>query len=379
MDDRQLRTRLPPTGTNANANKGKTESSGSEEENPWKDLETASVASAAEPSKACPRPHDSTSSKGLKPAIAEALPLAAGSAAEPTDELLLRRAELTGLQQRTPNSSTLHQQARDFLNAKIQDFSQHQAGPVQSDPVDSYDWPTWREYVATLAAAEQIIGTKGITAVRVEQIEGVKDPNRGGERRVDIVLYNADGKFSRLHPGSKRANDAQLIQGNWSSFGAPEPNAKSSSAADPENIESASRQYHEPPLVLTREFAAQIPQHHRIGRVEMFSKLQRLRKEYPLELTQSTIDDFPWWLWIPNTGRVRDKVIGSGIERIALVQTSTDRHTGAITSARFLVVHTDQTALLLNAYHDPRSREPYSIEILEPDSSKYKWWVNWKP
>ena len=351
----------------------------------------SSDACAAEPSKACqqalperslcpcPKPNESASSSGLELAIAEARPSTAASAAEPTDKLLLCSADLTGLQQRTQKSTKLHQQAREFLNAKIQDFSPLQEGSVHSHPVDSCDWPTWREYVATLAAAEQIIGTKGITAVRVEQIEGVKDPNRGGDRRVDIVLYNADGKFSRLHPGSKRANDAQLIQGNWSSFGAPEPNAKSSSAADPENIESASRQYHEPPLVLTREFAAQIPQHHRIGRVEMFSKLQRLRKEYPLELTQSTIDDFPWWLWIPNTGRVQDEVIGCGIERIALVQTTTDKHTDATTSARFLIVHTDKTALLLNAVHGAGHRAPYYIDILEPDSSNYDWWVNWKP
>ena len=131
-------------------------------------------------------------------------------------------------------------------------------------------------------------------------------------------------------------------------------------------------------LVLTREFAAQIPQHHRIGRAEMFSKLQRLRTVYPLELTQATIDDFPWWLWLPNTGRVRDEVIGCGIERIALVQTTTDKHTDAITSARFLIVHTDKTALLLNAFHAPGLRSPCYIENLEPDSCKYDWWVNWR-
>ena len=302
----------------------------------------------------------------------------AARAAEPTDNLLLCSADLTGLKQRTQNINKLHQQARAFLNAKIQAFGPFQEGPVQSQPVDSQDWPTWKEYVATLDAAEMIIGTKGIIAVCVEQIEGIKDPNRGGNRRVDIVLYNADGKFSRLHPGSKRAQDAQLTQGSWSSIGAPEPDAKSSFAADPDKIESASRQYHEPPLLYTREFAAQIPQNHRIGRAEMFSKLQRLRKVYPLELTQATIDDFPWWLWLPNTGRVRDDVIGCGIERIALVETTTDEHTHAITSARFLIVHTDKTALLLNAFHAPGLRSPYYIAILEPDSSNYNWWVNWR-
>ena len=130
--------------------------------------------------------------------------------------------------------------------------------------------------------------------------------------------------------------------------------------------------------MLTREVAEQIPQNHCIGRREMFSKLQELTSAYPLDLTHVTLDVFPWWLWIPNTGNVRDEVIGCGIERIALVQTTTDKHTDATTSARFLIVHTDKTALLLNAFHAPGFRSPCYIENLEPDSSNYDWWVNWR-
>ena len=315
-------------------------------------------------------------------AIVEAAPASAASAAEPSDNLLLRRADLTGLRQRRPDLlRQLHEQAREFMNAKIQAFSPHQEGRVQSQPVDTNDWSTWKEYVASHAAAESIFGTQGIKAIHIEQIDGVRDPNRGGQRRVDIVVYNADGQFFRLHPGSKPKNDAQLQQGNWSVFGASEPNAESSGAAEPRvtdtgSIEPASRQYHEPPRVLTREVAAQIPQNHCIGRREMFSKLQGLSSAYPLELTHVTLDVFPWWLWIPNTGRVRDEVIGCGIERIALVETTTDEHTHAITSARFLIVHTDQTALLLSAFDDTGRRTPYHIETLVHGSPNYNRWVN---
>ena len=332
----------------------------------------ASAASAAEPSENLP-------------AIVEAAPASAASAAEPSDNLLLRRADLTGLQQRrTDRLRQLHEQARSFLNAKIQDFVPHQEGHVQSQPVDTNDWATWKEYVASHPDAERIVGTQGIKAIHIEQIDGVKDPNRGGQRRVDIVVYNADGQFFRLHPGSKSNNNAQLKQGNWSHSGASEPNAESSGAAEPRvtdtgSIESASRQYHEPPRVLTREWAAQIPQNHCIGRREMFSKLQVLSSAYPLELTHVTLDVFPWWLWIPNTGNVRDEVIGCGIERIALVETTTDEHTHAITSARFLIVHTDQTALLLSASDYPGRRTPYHIEFLVRGSPNYNGWVNWTP
>ena len=318
-------------------------------------------------------------------AIGAAAPASAASAAEPSDNLLLRRADLTGLRQHRPDQlRQLHEQARGFLNAKILAFSPHQEGRVQSQPVDTNDWSTWKEYVASHAAAESIFGTQGIKAIHIEQIDGVKDPNRGGQRRVDIVVYNADGQFFRLHPGSKKKSDAQLKQGTWSYFGASEPNADSSGAAEPRvtdtgSIVSASRQYHEPPQMLTRELAEQIPQNHCIGRREMFSKLQGLSSAYPLDLTHVTQDVFPWWLWIPNIGRVRDEVIGCGIERIALVETISKRSTQAITSARFLIVHTDQTALLLSASDDHDRHTPYHVEVLEPGSPNYNWWVNWSP
>ena len=327
-------------------------------------------ASAAEPSQ-----HDADL------AIAEAAPASAASAAEPSDNLLLRTADLAGLRQRElEQREQLHDQAREFLSVKILAFTPHQEGVAQSQAVDTKDWPTWKEYVASHAKAQSICGTQGIKAIHIEQIDGVPDPNRGGQRRVDIVVYNADGQFFRLHPGSKIRDDAKLKQGCWSHSGASEPNAESSGAAEPRvtdtgSIGSASRQYHEPPRVLTQEWAALLPQNHRVSRSQMFSKLQDLSSEYPLDLTQVTLDVFPWWLWIPNTGNVRDSVIGCGIQRISLVETTRDRRTHAITGARFLIVHTDLTALLLSAGR----RTANTIEILEQGSPDYSYWVNWEP
>ena len=343
----------------------------------------ASAASAAEPSDKLLLQAAASSQHDADPAIGEAAPASVASAAEPSDNLLLRRAELTGLRQtRSNRKRELHDIARDVLTTKIRAFTPHQDTVVQSQPVDTIEWPTWKEYVASHAKAETIVGTQGIKAINIEQIDGVKDPNRGGQRRVDIVVYNADGQFFRLHPGSKPSNDAALQTGNWNVFGASEPNAESSGAAEPgvadtQSIASASRQYQERPQVLTWELAEQIPQNHRIGRTAMFRKLQALPSEYPLELTNATLDVFPWWLWIPNIGTVRDEVIGSGIERIALVETTRNRRTDAITSAQFVIQRTDQTALLLSAtdVQDGR-RTPYRVQTLVEDSPGYNWWVS---
>ena len=110
--------------------------------------------------------------------------------------------------------------------------------------------------------------------------------------------------------------------------------------------------------------------------------LQRLPAGRPLELTQATIEVFPWWLWLPTIGPISNEVIGDGIERIALAQTWRDRtteRTGYLGNAKFLIAHTDKTAVLLNAAHGERHRSPYWFEDLEKDSDNYNWWVNWKP
>eukprot|EP00974_Lingulodinium_polyedra_P111613 10794872-Lingulodinium_polyedra.AAC.1 len=110
----------------------------------------------------------------------------------------------------------------------------------------------------------------------------------------------------------------------------------------------------------------------------MFDMLQKVPADRPLELTQASVVVFPWWLWLPTIGPIRDDVIGVGIERVALVQTWAER-TGYVSGARFLLVHTDKKALLLNAFHGEGRRSPYYHEVLETDSDIYNWWVNWKP
>ena len=189
---------------------------------------------------------------------------------------------------------------------------------------------------------------------------------------MDIVVYNADGKHYRLHPGSKRRNDAQPIKCK-TIIGAAEPNVHKEAS-----IEPAAHTYRKAPLVFTRHDAEKIPQIDRIGRRKMFDLLQRVPASRPLELTQAFIVVFPWWLWVPTVGAIRDEVIGIGIERIALMQTWAEP-TGYVCGARFLIVHTDKTALLLNAFHGEGRRSPYYHEVLETNSDIYNWWMNWKP
>ena len=78
------------------------------------------------------------------------------------------------------------------------------AGPNSSMDSNLEHLFPWRSYVACHEDAHAIIGS-GIALAMAEFIEGTKDPNRGGQPRLDFVLHRTDGTYCRLHPGSKNA------------------------------------------------------------------------------------------------------------------------------------------------------------------------------
>ena len=305
-----------------------------------------------------------TASGSARETLQYLLEPADASAAEPSARVLFGIKDLERLQKQRLNPEFLHEQARSTLNAKILNFRQNNSAQAEYHSVTTQEWLTWKEYIASLPrlVAAGIVGSTGVIAIGFEQIEGTKDGNRGGDLRVDIVLQNADGEYWRLHPGNRRRDDAKPRV--FKKCIAPGlPNVPS--------ISPASQTYRSATGVFTRDDAEIIPQIDRFGRREMFRKLQNLPASRPLELTQTALENFPWRLWISNISDLRDEVIGAGIERIALMQTSAES-SGCVTMARFLIVHADKTALLLTA-----TPKVYSVEHLQSNSDDYNWWVNW--
>ena len=98
----------------------------------------------------------------------------------------------------------LRQLARDALNA-ITD-----AGPHSGIDAHLDSWLPWRSYLASHDNAIQIIGA-GVTQAKAEFIEGTTDPNRGGQPRLDFVIYRSDDTFCRIHPGTNKRNDAKPL------------------------------------------------------------------------------------------------------------------------------------------------------------------------
>ena len=295
------------------------------------------------------------------------------SAAEPSAKVLLGIAELQRLQQGGVAKGKLHKEARNFLNEKSRFFAESPENHVRSLPIDADKWPRWREYIAFHKDAARLVGSNGIVAISIEEIEGTSDANRSGSPRVDIVVYNKDGFCYRLHPGNRPSNDAQLIA--WKTVGGAHEPAVCQGVA----VETASEAYRWPPEEYTREYVASVPQVDRMGKKQMFAKLQNLPLGRPLELTKATLEVFPWWLWVPTIGRDANKVIGDGIERVALMQTWTATEDQSDwNGASFLFVHKDRTAVLLTAKSDGRDRISYRCKELPVGSRDYNWWVNWR-
>ena len=67
----------------------------------------------------------------------------------------------------------------------------------------------WRHYIARHAECQRIVGS-GIVRAYLEFLPEIRDPNRGGQLRLDYVFENLEGVRCQLHPGGK-SKDAKPI------------------------------------------------------------------------------------------------------------------------------------------------------------------------
>ena len=61
---------------------------------------------------------------------------------------------------------------------------------------------SWKHYVARHPDWKRIVGT-GITKAQLRFLSEIRDPNRGGQLRLDYVFENLEGVRCQLHPGNK--------------------------------------------------------------------------------------------------------------------------------------------------------------------------------
>ena len=186
----------------------------------------------------------------------------------------------------------LHTEARRHLN-EITDI----AGQDGADDVYYIgDSIRWKEYIAMHAQWQDIIGN-GIIAAHLERIHNTRDPNRQNKERVDYVFYRADNTFCRVHPGTKRKNDAQLY------------------FADTSTCYRAVQVHEVAPNPMTFKAAMQIPMQDKMGKAEAWRQLSQRDDDW-IDVTEH--DTFKWWLFLSNLGPNTPKAFGTGITSVQI-------------------------------------------------------------
>lgn len=276
-------------------------------------------------------------------ALPVAKPIAPGTAAD-GKPVLLRVEDIEPLQRATRLAAEFSTQknrqdiARSALESAIRDGC---ATPIPLDEL--FQGMGWREYIAWHKEARKIIG-EGVVDATAETIQGVKDPNRYGQLRIDFVVYRADGSYCRLHPGTKTASDAKV---RYFEAVATE-HARGSTATEHAGVGLAQHRWTSlPAMPFNMEAVATIPQSDRIGKEPAYAMLSQLSAG---RLPTDSDSFFPWWLFVANLGHKTEEVIDCGITAAELLP-SIDS-----TEVRLKFTRMDQSEINIGIYRSHHGR-----------------------
>ena len=184
----------------------------------------------------------------------------------------------------------------------------------------------------------QALGEPGAIVV-AEEVVRVPSANRPPSNRVDFFCYKVNGDVVRHHPGRSKAQDMKphcmplgslcfhmadaAQQGVGASLHAQPPKMVQSTtpgAAQPGASQPGVPQPGNPPvhLLATREDLEQLCVYD-IKCVNWRAVREALRALPPHDHTVNWSDGshFPWWVWIANTGALRD-VVNDGVAGVEL-------------------------------------------------------------
>ena len=162
----------------------------------------------------------------------------------------------------------------------------------------------------------------------IERINRVRDGNRPPKVRVDFFSYHADGCVVRYHPGATRSTtmtphrmppgsplfsiDCAREQGVGQALHLIPPGMVRANAA------GALQPGMPPPLLASREDLDLVcPYDAKMNSWSVVRDILRRTAEANQRIQWAEGEVFPWWLWLANTGRVRD-VVSQGVLAITL-------------------------------------------------------------
>ena len=170
----------------------------------------------------------------------------------------------------------------------------------------------WKSWLAQTASTN--FSDADVVGFTADSNENTRDANRPGRRRMDFCAHLADGSYWRFHPGKRSSGDAQppyfpsILQNDTGERGA---------------TEHAYQQWLTPGEtdIWTLHHSQAVPQTDFIGKDRAWEIISSLftQQAIPMHPTQIEITNgtlIPWSLWVCNLGRLRDRAIGNGIEKV---------------------------------------------------------------
>ena len=172
----------------------------------------------------------------------------------------------------------------------------------------------------------------------VESINGISDPNRGGDDRIDILVYHRSGGVTRHHPGSRPAQNAQphtipdgsrtynraiaQHQGVGAALHMYSPGLEGGLVAAAEHDAS--------PLLISAVDLAEInPVDSKLVNA---ASLRTALANLPPGETDWSREGFPWWVFMAGRGHKFQTMVSEGIIRVTGVSSDDGAHCMRVTT-----------------------------------------------
>ena len=163
------------------------------------------------------------------------------------------------------------------------------------------------------------LGCPDALFVSVESINGIRDPNRGGHDRIDLLVYHRSGAVTRHHPGPTPAQSAKphtiphgsrtysraiaLDQGVGAALHVHAPGLGGEYVAAAE--------HDGPPLLLTADDLADI--HPVDSKFVSAASLTAALASLPPGETGWSREGFPWWVFMAGRAHKFQTLVREGI------------------------------------------------------------------
>ena len=158
--------------------------------------------------------------------------------------------------------------------------------------------------------------------VSVESINGIRDPNRGGHNRIDILVYHRCGAVTRCHPGSTPAQSALPHTISHGSRTYSRAIALDQGIGEALHVHApglggehvAAAEHDAPPLLVTADDLADInPVDSKlVNAASLRTALARL----PPGETNWSHYGFPWWVFMAGRTQNFQTIVREGIIRV---------------------------------------------------------------